>query len=70
MLSSYQQTVRRLSESAAPGVAQGEAVNPYVRGSELGAKVIIFGTTALIPQLLLLLAIIALVMAIAHKVAS
>jgi len=70
MLSTYQQTVRRLSGSAEPAVAQGEAVNPYVRGSELGAKVIIFGTTALIPQLLMLLAFIALVMAIAHKAAS
>jgi hypothetical protein len=70
MLSSYQQTVRRLSESAAPAVAQGEAVNPYVRGRELGAKVIIFGTAALIPQLLILLAIVGLVMAIAHRLAA
>jgi len=70
MLSAYQQTVRRLSVSAEPAVAQGEAVNPFVRGSELGAKIIIFGTVALIPQLLTLLAIVGLVMAIAHWMAS
>lgn len=70
MLSTYQQTVRRLSGSAEPAVAQGEAVNPFVRGGELGAKVIIFGTTALIPQLLILLVIVGLVMAIAHRLAS
>ena len=66
-MSAYQQTVRRLAVSSAPGVAQGELVDPYARGAMLAAKVIIFGTAVLIPPMLALLAFIGLVMLLAGR---
>ena len=68
-MSAYQQTVRRLASSSAPGVTEGEFVDPYARGARLAARVLIFGTAVLIPPMLALLAVIGLVMLVAGKLA-
>lgn len=66
-MSAYQQTVRRLAVSSAPGVTEGKRVDPYIGGKMLAAKVMIFGTAILIPPMLGLLAIIGLVMLLAGR---
>lgn len=66
-MSAYRETVQRLTgRELGAGVRQGELVDPFARGGALAAKVIIFGTTALIPSLLAMLAVIGLVMLLAR----
>lgn len=69
-MTAYQQTVRRLAVSSAPGVTEAERVDPYARGTMLAAKVMIFGTAVMIPPMLGLLAIIGIVMLLAGRLGA